>query len=51
MKPVLENVSVDIKSGSHVAIIGKVGSGKSSFLLTIADELFIKSGSTDLDIS
>lgn len=29
-KPVLKNISVDVQKGSHVAVIGSTGSGKSS---------------------
>lgn len=41
---VLENVSLDFFAGEYVYIIGKVGTGKSSFLKTLYGELKIDSG-------
>lgn len=36
---ILKNVNIDIASGEFVYLIGKVGSGKSSFLKTLYAEL------------
>ena len=35
---ILKNVNIDIASGEFVYLIGKVGSGKSSFLKTLYAE-------------
>lgn len=45
---VLEDVSLDIKSGDFVYLIGKVGSGKSSLLKTMYAELDIHSGHAEV---
>lgn len=44
----LSNISVNIKEGSLVAIVGSVGSGKSSFLATILGEMNKKSGTVSM---
>lgn len=31
-QPVINNISLEIKKGQHIALVGKVGCGKSSFL-------------------
>ncbi|KRX08450.1 P-loop containing nucleoside triphosphate hydrolase [Pseudocohnilembus persalinus] len=36
---VLKNINIEIKSGQKIAIVGSIGSGKSSFLLSILKEL------------
>ncbi len=41
----LKNISFKVNSGESVAIVGGVGSGKSSLLLTILGELELSSGS------
>ena len=38
-KPCLEDVSLDVKKGSLVAVVGQVGAGKSSLLSSILGEL------------
>lgn len=43
--PTLKSISLEIKKGSLVGIIGHVGSGKSSLLQVILKELEIESGS------
>jgi cell division transport system ATP-binding protein len=45
---VLQDVNVQIKRGEFVYLIGKTGSGKSSFLKTIYGALPIKSGEADV---
>ncbi|KAK6085810.1 ABC multidrug transporter [Seiridium cupressi] len=50
----LDQISISIKGGEKVAIVGRTGSGKSSLLLTITRMLDLCSGSItidDLDIS
>ncbi len=42
--PILENVDFHLDAGEFVYVIGKVGSGKSSFLKTIYGELPINEG-------
>ncbi|MBQ7554739.1 MAG: ATP-binding cassette domain-containing protein [Bacteroidaceae bacterium] len=45
---VLENVDLDLKRGSFVYLIGKVGSGKSSLLKTMYAELDIVDGEAEV---
>jgi len=42
--PVLQNISFELKNGESLAIVGPVGSGKSSLLYTILGETKIKEG-------
>lgn len=44
MKLILENINMNVKKGEFLAIIGEVGSGKSSLLRVISKSLFTKSG-------
>ena len=41
---VLRNISFKFKPGDKVAIVGKVGSGKSSLLLAVLGELPVSAG-------
>lgn len=43
-QPVLENVQLKIRRGELIAIVGKVGSGKSSLLLSILGEIGVMGG-------
>ena len=45
--PVLNDISLELQSGQHLAIIGESGSGKSSLAKAIAGKLFTK-GSIDI---
>lgn len=45
---ILKNVNIEIKSGEFVYLIGKVGSGKSSFLKTLYAELPLEYGSAEV---
>ncbi|KAJ3146316.1 hypothetical protein HDU89_006302 [Geranomyces variabilis] len=47
-KPTLRNISLDIKAGSLVAIVGPVGCGKSSLLNALISEMKRLSGSVSL---
>ncbi len=42
--PILSNINVEIRSGEFVYLIGKVGSGKSTFLQSIYCELSVNKG-------
>lgn len=42
--PVLSNLNLNVKKGSLVAIIGRVGSGKSSFLSSIVGDMYCTKG-------
>ena len=44
---ILKNVNIDIASGEFVYLIGKVGSGKSSFLKTLYAELPLEYGKAE----
>lgn len=46
--PVLEGVNVEFSKGQYIYIVGKVGTGKSSFLKTIYGELEIDEGEADV---
>lgn len=46
--PVLEDVNVEFSKGQYIYIVGKVGTGKSSFLKTIYGELEIDDGEADV---
>lgn len=46
--PVLEDVNVEFSKGQYIYIVGKVGTGKSSFLKTIYGELEIDEGEADV---
>ncbi|CAG9327096.1 unnamed protein product [Blepharisma stoltei] len=43
-KNILKNISLEVKQGEFVAVVGEVGSGKSSLLNSIMGELKIKEG-------
>ena len=45
---ILKNVNIDIQSGEFIYLIGKVGSGKSSFLKTLYAELPLTYGSAEV---
>ena len=45
---ILKNVNIEIRSGEFVYLIGKVGSGKSSFLKTLYAELPLEYGSAEV---
>ena len=45
---ILEDVNFELNKGEFVYLIGKVGSGKTSFLKTIYGELEIQSGETEV---
>ncbi|XP_054162187.1 ATP-binding cassette sub-family C member 4-like [Oppia nitens] len=48
-KPSLDNISVNLKQGDLLAVIGPVGSGKSSFLMALLQELKLQSGSISIN--
>lgn len=43
-KDVLKDISIDISDNEFLAVIGPVGSGKSSFLMSLIGEINLKSG-------
>ena len=40
----LENINIEFKKGEFVAVVGKVGSGKTALILSLMDELVRKGG-------
>ena len=48
---VLKNLSLDIKKGELVAVIGDVGSGKSSFLYSLIGEMKCDKSVTSLTLN
>lgn len=46
-KHTIQDVTLDIKPGEFLAVVGEVGSGKSSFLLSILGELDIRKGTLE----
>jgi len=49
-EPVLSNVDLTIPSGNLVAVVGKVGSGKSSLLNALCGELLLMEGKWKLEV-
>lgn len=49
--PTLKNINLRIKPGSLVAIVGQVGSGKSSLISAFLGELRKISGSVNVNVS
>lgn len=45
---ILKNVNIEVQSGEFIYLIGKVGSGKSSFLKTLYAELPLEYGSAEV---
>lgn len=43
-KPVLEDISINMSSGNFLAVVGQVGCGKSSLLLSVMQETDLKKG-------
>ena len=48
-KPILENINLEIPQGKLVAIIGQVGSGKSSLLSAVIGEMEKQSGEVEVN--
>jgi ATP-binding cassette subfamily C (CFTR/MRP) protein 4 len=49
VEPTLEDITVQVKSGELLAVVGSVGSGKSSLLMSLLKELPIESGRLKID--
>lgn len=47
--PVIKDVSFEFSNNEKIAVIGKVGSGKTSLLLTILKELCITKGTLQVN--
>ena len=48
-KPVLRNVTMEIKSGEKIGVVGRTGAGKSSFIKLFSRLLVPKSGTIKID--
>ncbi|XP_074647217.1 multidrug resistance-associated protein 1-like isoform X2 [Tubulanus polymorphus] len=46
---ILTNLNLDVKRGSIIAVVGQVGSGKSSLVNAMLGELKVQSGSVNID--
>lgn len=49
--PILRNINLEVDSGSLVAVVGPVGSGKSSLISAFLGEMFKLSGSVNTSVS
>ena len=49
--PILHNVNVNVKAGALVAVVGSVGSGKSSLLSAILGEMYLQAGHVNTTVS
>ena len=49
--PTLHNLSLKVKGGSLVAVVGAVGSGKSSLISAFLGEMYKMSGRVDTKVS
>lgn len=49
--PILRNINVKVDSGSLVAVVGPVGSGKSSLISAFLGEMYKLSGSVNTNVS
>lgn len=47
----LKNININVKSGELIAVVGQVGSGKSSLLNVMLKELPLKSGTIEVRIA
>lgn len=47
----LKNININVKSGELIAVVGQVGSGKSSLLNVMLKELPLKSGTLEVRIA
>lgn len=47
--PALKDISISIQPGNHIAICGRSGSGKSSFILCLLRMMNVKSGQIKID--
>ena len=50
-KPTLKSIDLNVARGSLVAVVGQVGSGKSSLLSAILGEMTKLSGSVSINVS
>lgn len=48
-KPILQNLSLEIKSGEFIGLVGRTGSGKSTLIKLIAGFLIPSSGKIEID--
>ena len=51
LKPVLNNINLEIKKGEFVCVIGEVGSGKSSFLQSILNNMISLSSQSKIIVN
>jgi ABC-type multidrug transport system fused ATPase/permease subunit len=49
LTPTLQDVNIDIKKGELVAIVGRVGSGKSSLLSTLLNDIYKLKGNVSIN--
>ncbi|BGP15223.1 hypothetical protein JCM10213_000825 [Rhodosporidiobolus nylandii] len=49
LPPVLKGLSLDVKAGEKIGVVGRTGAGKSSIMLTLFRLVELKSGSIEID--
>ena len=46
--PVIENINIDMKPGDFLVVVGQIGSGKTSLLYSVMQEIILKKGTVSV---